>query len=177
MATTRKPLLLRSLTQPGSIQLCFALEAKPWISSTGSPAPSSMKARRMPSETNVCTRAPILLSTATARQPTPLSSWRRKGYALRQVPHPPLSGAHMAASLVPHFANDPGVEKIAIGVKEFQCMGARPPHDHPHVYLDMGADGQILCPYCSTLYVHDARLTTDETEPKGCLVGPDAAAA
>ena len=62
----------------------------------------------------------------------------------------------MAASLIPHFANDPGVEKIAIGVKEFQCMGARPPHDHPHVYLDMGADGQILCPYCSTLYVHDA---------------------
>ena len=35
-------------------------------------------------------------------------------------------------------------------------MGARPPHDHPHVYLDMGADSQILCPYCSTLYVHDA---------------------
>jgi uncharacterized Zn-finger protein len=83
----------------------------------------------------------------------------------------------MAASLVPHFANDPGVEKIAIGVKEFQCMGARPPHDHPHVYLDMGADGQILCPYCSTLYVHDDRLAPDETEPKGCLVGPEAAAA
>ncbi|MBO0741458.1 MAG: zinc-finger domain-containing protein, partial [Hyphomicrobiaceae bacterium] len=56
----------------------------------------------------------------------------------------------MAGSLIPHFANDPGVEKIAIGVKEFQCMGARPPFDHPHVYLDMGADQQILCPYCST---------------------------
>jgi hypothetical protein len=53
-------------------------------------------------------------------------------------------------------------------------MGARPPHDHPHVYLDMGADGQILCPYCSTLYVHDARLAADETDPKGCLVGASA---
>ena len=62
------------------------------------------------------------------------------------------------ASLVPHFANDQGVEKIGIGVKEFQCMGARPPHDHPHVYLDMGADGQILCPYCSTLFVYTAGL-------------------
>lgn len=76
----------------------------------------------------------------------------------------------MAVSVVPHFANDPGVEKIYVGVKEFQCMGARPPHDHPHVYLDMGADGQILCPYCSTLYVNDGRLTATETDPPGCRV-------
>jgi hypothetical protein len=56
-------------------------------------------------------------------------------------------------------------------------MGARPPFDHPHVYLDMGSDGEILCPYCSTLYVHDDRLAPDKTEPNGCLVGPEAAAA
>lgn len=76
----------------------------------------------------------------------------------------------MATSLVPHFANDQGVEKIAIGVKEFQCMGARPPYDHPHVFLDMGAESQILCPYCSTLYAYDARLDAGGTEPAGCLV-------
>ncbi len=76
----------------------------------------------------------------------------------------------MAASTTPHFANDLGVEKISVGVKEFQCMGARPPYDHPHVYLDMGQDSQILCPYCSTLYVLDERLADDETDPKGCLV-------
>ncbi|HKZ95854.1 MAG TPA: zinc-finger domain-containing protein [Hyphomicrobiaceae bacterium] len=77
----------------------------------------------------------------------------------------------MAHSLVPHFANDQGVEKIFIGVKELKCMGARPPHDHPHVYLDMGADSQILCPYCSTLFVHDSRLAADESDPKGSLAG------
>lgn len=76
----------------------------------------------------------------------------------------------MAGPLVPHFANDQGVEKIEVGVKEFQCMGARPPYDHPHVYLDMGAEGQILCPYCSTLYVHASDLAPDETRPAGCLV-------
>ena len=81
------------------------------------------------------------------------------------------------ASLVPHLANDQGVEKVAIGVKEFQCMGARPPHDHPHVYLDMGADGQILCPYCSTLFVYHSGLAADATEPAGCLVSGEAAAA
>ena len=79
-------------------------------------------------------------------------------------------------ALVPHFANDQGVEKIAIGVKEFQCMGARPPHDHPHVFLDMGADGQLLCPYCSTLYMFDARLAPDQTDPPGCRVGAEAPA-
>ena len=76
----------------------------------------------------------------------------------------------MADSLVPHLANDQGAEKIFIGVKEFQCMGARPPFDHPHVFLDMGQDAQVLCPYCSTLYIHDARLAADENAPEGCLV-------
>lgn len=76
----------------------------------------------------------------------------------------------MAASVVPHFANDEGVEKIYIGVKEFQCMGARAPFDHPHVYLDMGADTQVICPYCSTLYVYDARLKATESDPPGASV-------
>ena len=76
----------------------------------------------------------------------------------------------MAHSVVPHFANDKGVEKVFVGVKEFQCMGARQPYDHPHVFLDMGADGQILCPYCSTLYVYDSRLKATESDPAGCLV-------
>ncbi len=70
----------------------------------------------------------------------------------------------------PHFANDNGAEKIFVGVKELQCMGARAPFDHPHVFLDMGQDTQILCPYCSTLFVFDARLHEDESDPKGCLV-------
>ncbi|MFZ4806413.1 MAG: zinc-finger domain-containing protein [Hyphomicrobiaceae bacterium] len=76
----------------------------------------------------------------------------------------------MASSHVPHIANDQGVEKIFVGVKEFQCMGARAPFDHPHVFLDMGTDTQTLCPYCSTLFLYDPRLTADETDPKGCIV-------
>jgi hypothetical protein len=55
-------------------------------------------------------------------------------------------------------------------------MGARPPHDHPHVFLDMGADGQLLCPYCSTLYVFDARLAPDQTDPPGCRVAAESPA-
>jgi len=83
----------------------------------------------------------------------------------------------MADPLVPHLANDQGAEKIYVGVRELKCMGARPPHDHPHVYLDMGADSQILCPYCSTLYVTTASLEPGETEPAGCLVSAEDVAA
>jgi uncharacterized Zn-finger protein len=82
----------------------------------------------------------------------------------------------MADQFVPHLANDRGAEKIYVGVRELQCMGARPPFDHPHVYLDMGTDNQILCPYCSTLYIFNDRLEPDQTEPGGCMVTDEEAA-
>lgn len=74
----------------------------------------------------------------------------------------------MAQSTIPHFQNDQGAEQIHIGVKEFMCCGANEPHDHPHVFLDMGAEAQIVCPYCSTLYIHDDELRPGQTRPDGC---------
>jgi hypothetical protein len=46
------------------------------------------------------------------------------------------------------------------------CIGALPPFDHPHVFLDMGAAGEIVCPYCSTLYRVNAKLNSDQSNPK-----------
>ncbi len=71
----------------------------------------------------------------------------------------------MATGATPHFHNTMGVPKIAIGAKEFMCIGAKPPFDHPHVFLDMGAGDEIICPYCSTLYVHDEALHGAEARP------------
>jgi len=82
----------------------------------------------------------------------------------------------MAASVVPHFANDAGAEKITVGVKELKCMGARAPFDHPHVFLDMGGDDQVLCPYCSTLYRYDERLAATDCDPEGSIVNLEAEA-
>ncbi|MFK7902329.1 MAG: zinc-finger domain-containing protein [Nitratireductor sp.] len=76
----------------------------------------------------------------------------------------------MAEHSVKHFQNDIGVSEIKIGVSKFMCCGASAPHDHPHVFLDMGADTQIVCPYCSTLYTFSADLSADQTEPAGCLL-------
>ena len=64
----------------------------------------------------------------------------------------------MADPIVPHFHNDPGVPVIAIGAKEFMCVGATPPFDHPHVYCNMGDQSDYVCPYCSTRFVYDASL-------------------
>ncbi len=82
----------------------------------------------------------------------------------------------MADPVVPHFQNDAGVEKISIGVSEFKCMGASPPYDHPHVFLDMGGETQIICPYCSTVYVLNASLGAEETRPPHCIYREHAAA-
>ena len=76
----------------------------------------------------------------------------------------------MADHKTPHFANDNGVAEIKIGVKEFMCVGARAPFDHPHEFLDMGDENQIVCPYCSTLYVYDASLKPSEAIPADTLV-------
>jgi uncharacterized Zn-finger protein len=75
----------------------------------------------------------------------------------------------MASHAVAHFQNDKGVRVIEIGVKEFMCCGASAPFDHPHVFLDMGDDGEIVCPYCSTLYRFSKKLAPDQTKPEGCL--------
>ena len=66
----------------------------------------------------------------------------------------------MADQSVPHFHNDGGVPTIRIRVKEFMCVGARPPFDHPHIFIDIGSDDEAICSYCGTRFVNDASLPT-----------------
>ena len=82
----------------------------------------------------------------------------------------------MADHVVPHFHNEPGVPMIAVGAREFMCVGALPPFDHPHVFLDMGDDNEIICPYCSTLYRHDPLLDGHGARPASCELREPAAA-
>ncbi|SJZ50495.1 zinc-finger domain-containing protein [Consotaella salsifontis] len=81
----------------------------------------------------------------------------------------------MAGHPIPHYQNDGGYEAIEIGVSEFMCVGATPPYDHPHVFIDMGDDREAVCPYCSTLYRLNAKLSPTETLPAGCLFAERAA--
>ena len=71
----------------------------------------------------------------------------------------------MASGATPHFHNGMGLPAIEIGAREFMCVGAPPPFDHPHVFLDMGHESEIVCPYCSTLFKFNASLGAGEARP------------
>ena len=76
----------------------------------------------------------------------------------------------MADTHIPYYQNTDGHSVIEIPVKKFKCIGANPPHDPPHIYLDMGKNNSIVCPYCSTLYKYNSTLSEFETIPPNCLV-------
>jgi uncharacterized Zn-finger protein len=76
----------------------------------------------------------------------------------------------MAGHAIPHFHNDLGVPSIRVGTKEFMCMGAKPPFDHPHIFIDMGSDSETVCSYCSTLYKFDSALGAHEAAPAECAL-------
>jgi uncharacterized Zn-finger protein len=74
----------------------------------------------------------------------------------------------MDINRVPRFHNEPGVARIRVGVKEFMCIGALPPFDHPHIFIDIGERSEAICPYCATVFVHDGRLGAS-CDPVECL--------
>ena len=68
----------------------------------------------------------------------------------------------------PTFHNEVGVPIVRIGCREFKCIGDKPPQDHPHIYLKIGDAGEIVCPYCSTLFRFDPSLGAHEADPADC---------
>ena len=81
----------------------------------------------------------------------------------------------MAHGTTPHFHNTEGLRSIEVGSKEFQCVGALPPFDHPHIFIDMGKDNEAVCSYCSTLYVFNADLGEGNAKPASAIFKAHAA--
>jgi uncharacterized Zn-finger protein len=80
----------------------------------------------------------------------------------------------MADRIVPHFHNTQGVATIRIGAREFMCVGALPPFDHPHIFIDLGDEDEAICSYCSTVYQYDATLGPSQSNPPGSRYDPSA---
>jgi uncharacterized Zn-finger protein len=72
-----------------------------------------------------------------------------------------------AVQTTPHFHNQPGLPHVRVGAREFMCVGALPPFDHPHIFIDMGDETEAICPYCSTHFVFDAGLK-GHADPAEC---------
>ena len=70
---------------------------------------------------------------------------------------------------IPHFHNDVGVATIHVGSKEFMCIGARPPFDHPHIFIDMDSEDDAVCGYCGTHFRYKASLGAGQADPAECL--------
>lgn len=79
----------------------------------------------------------------------------------------------MAEYFTPKYHNETGVASIDIGAKEFECIGAKPPFDHPHIFIDMGDEQEAVCPYCSTLYRYDPSLPPHGARPADALFRED----
>ena len=79
-----------------------------------------------------------------------------------------MTNALPAPRQLPLFFNELGVNRIDVGVAAFHCMGAMPPHDHPHIYLNMGEQTDLLCPYCATQFRLNPGLRWNETIPAAC---------
>jgi uncharacterized Zn-finger protein len=71
----------------------------------------------------------------------------------------------------PKFYNEIGVPIVRFGCREFKRIGAKPPQDHPRIYLNVVDASEIVCPYCSTLFRFDPSLGTHETDPADCAYG------
>ena len=75
----------------------------------------------------------------------------------------------MSDKILPRLMNDAGVGEIRVGAREIECIGAAPPHDHPHIYLDMGAESSIVCSYCGTRFVYSNELDPAQCDPPSSL--------
>ena len=65
----------------------------------------------------------------------------------------------MAGSATAGSAGDD--ETIAVAGPRVACDGGGGPLGHPRVWLTLGTDGEITCPYCSRRYVK-ASSTDDD---------------
>ena len=53
----------------------------------------------------------------------------------------------------PEIKSEQNKDVEYVDSKKLSCAGVEGPLGHPKVYLDMGDDNQIVCPYCSKLFI------------------------
>jgi uncharacterized Zn-finger protein len=51
----------------------------------------------------------------------------------------------------PKLHNEIGVPIVRVGCHEFECIGDKPPQDHPHIYLNMGdaSEASVGARFCA----------------------------
>jgi len=57
-------------------------------------------------------------------------------------------------------------ETVYVDSTEVSCDGGGGALGHPKVYLNLSADGEIECPYCSRLFVHQSKRGHETMPPE-----------
>jgi uncharacterized Zn-finger protein len=63
-------------------------------------------------------------------------------------------------------------ETIYINETVAACNGGGGPLGHPRVFLNLGYDGKVECPYCSRLFVNRAMQKSEEMAPAPATAPP-----
>ena len=117
----------------------------------------------------------VRFTTTERRERAPLTGYQSRPRSTIQARHFASSIGRLSRALqmesYPKFHNEVGVPIVRIGCREFKCIGDKPPQDHPHIYLKIGDAGEIVCPYCSTLFRFDPSLGANEADPADCAYG------
>ena len=56
-------------------------------------------------------------------------------------------------------------ETVYVTTSVVSCNGSGGALGHPLVYLNLSADGEIECPYCSRLFVHESKRGKEVLPP------------
>lgn len=51
------------------------------------------------------------------------------------------------------LSNTP-LKSIIVTTLKVMCCGSAKPFDHPHIYLPLTKNGEVLCPYCNIKYIY-----------------------
>ena len=71
--------------------------------------------------------------------------------------------------LVEAYAAPTRRSEIATYAADHRALQHQPRLIHPHVFLDMGAESEIICQYCSTLYRYRRELKAGHADPEACV--------
>ena len=67
----------------------------------------------------------------------------------------------MEAEILSQTDNDPDIstDRIRVTARRVACNGGGGALGHPQVWLNLGEDGAVMCPYCSREFVLDGAGT------------------
>jgi len=75
----------------------------------------------------------------------------------------------MAAEILAHHtdANGNGTETIRVAGQRVACNGGGGALGHPQVWLNLGEEGAIMCPYCSRRFLREGSSGDEDPNGKG----------